>query len=208
MTRKDVDTVHRAWSGRTGEYSPRYYAYYGSSEVSERIREALDATLDRGAEILELGCSSGRHLAHLQDHGFRNLTGIDLNEAAFDVMERFYPDLAAEGTFYRDTIENVLTTFADDRFDAVYSVETLQHIHPDHEWAFEEIARITDTLLITVEVEGGGRDPPMNGVNYVREDVPLYYRDWNRIFTPLGFDQTAQWSIKRDTGRVFRSLGE
>ncbi len=206
MTRKDAEAVHRAWAERTGEYSPGYYAYYGSTEVSERIRGALAAALDRDAAVLELGCSSGRHLSHLHDRGFRNLAGIDLNEAAFDVMERSYPDLAADGTFYRDTIETVVSTFADDQFDAVYSVETLQHIHPESEWVFEEIARITDTVLITVEVEADdGSVPGSDGVNFVREDVPLYYRDWGRIFTRLGFEQTDQWTVKKDTGRVFRS---
>lgn len=203
MTRNDVDALHGAWSKLTGEYSPDYYAYYGSSQVSERIRQALESVLDREAAILELGCSSGRHLAHLHEHGFRNLAGIDLNESAFDVMERTYPALAADGNFYQAPIESVVPDFGVDRFDAVFSVETLQHIHPDREWIFEEIARITETVLITVEVESDGSED----VNYVREDVPLYYRDWGRIFTQLGFDQTERWTVKKDTGRVFLADG-
>ncbi len=51
--------------------------------------------------------------------------------------------------------------------------------------AFEELARIVDDLLITVENEGG--DP--GEVNYVDDNVPLYYRDWNAVFTDCGLTE-------------------
>ena len=201
----DSNEVRRQWAERSGEYSPEYYAYYGPDERSESVLDLLDRFVHRDARILELGCSSGRHLSHLRDHGFEDLAGIEVNGDAFDVMEDAYPDLAADGTFYVDAIEDVVRDFDDGAFDAVYSVETLQHIHPDAEWVFEELARITDDLVVTVENEGG--DDSESGdpeVNYVREDVPLYYRDWNRVFTDLGLVEVAAESRKRDTVRAFR----
>lgn len=212
----DVDPNHvrREWAERTGEYSPEYYAYYGPDETSETIRRLLDRYVGRDASVLELGCSSGRHLSHLRDHGYENLAGIEVNVDAFDVMEEHYPDLAADGTFYRDAIETVVDDFEDGQFDVVYSVETLQHLHPDVEWVFEELVRITDELLVTVEIEGerdseGGdarnvSDEKGNDVNYVDEGVPLYYRDWNRVFTELGLVEIGRSSTERDTVRVFR----
>lgn len=203
----DSDDVRREWEERSGEYSPEYYAHYGPNETSESIRSALDRFLDRDAAVLELGCSSGRHLAHLYEHGFENLTGIDINDDAFDVMRDAYPALAAHGTFYHGAIEDVIADFDDGRFDATYSVETLQHLHPDTEWVFEELARITDGLLITAENEGeNGRRPPTEpDVNYIRDDLPLYYRNWNRVFTELGFEEVDVESGERDTVRTFRS---
>ena len=156
--------------------------------------------------MLELGCSSGRHLAHLHDQGFTDLHGVELNADAFDVMAEHYPDLAAAGTFHATAIEDIVEEFETDAFDAVYSVETLQHVHPDASWVFAELARITGGLLVIVENEGDvARDGP--GVNYVNDDVPLYYRDWHRVFSDLGLEQVAVESLDRDTARAFRHPG-
>lgn len=207
----DSNDVRQKWEGRSGEYSPAYYAHYGSDETSESIRALLDEHVGRDASVLELGCSSGRHLAHLLDEGFESLAGIELNDDAFDVMAEQYPDLRESGTFYETAIEAVIGDFEDGQFDAVYSVQTLQHVHPDAAWVFAEIARVTDTLLVTVEIESEAEDADRiernedPDVNYVRDEFPLYYRNWREIFEPLGFEQVDQRSGKRDTLRAFRS---
>lgn len=200
----DADAVHRAWHDRTGAYSPDYYAHYGPNETSERVRERLDAAVGRDAVVLELGCSAGRHLAHLYDHGYRDLWGVDINGNAGTVMRQAYPALADVGTFAFDAIEDVITGFDDRQFDAVYSVETLQHLHHDHEWVFDEVARVADELLVTVEVEADGDPPPEPAVKYVDGDFPLYRRDWGRVFTALGFEEVESLAAGRDTMRVFR----
>ncbi len=203
----DSTEVRHQWETRSGAYSPEYYAHYGPDGASETVCDVLERFVDPDGPILELGCSSGRHLSYLYDNGFEDLAGIELNGDAFDVMAETYPGLAAAGTFHHAAIEDVVGGFEDGCFDAVYSVETLQHIHPDAEWVFEELARITDGLIVTVENENdgeltGGTDGDMN---YVTEDVPLYYRDWNRVFTDLGFAELEATVGDRDTVRVFRS---
>ncbi|CCQ36268.1 probable S-adenosylmethionine-dependent methyltransferase [Natronomonas moolapensis 8.8.11] len=202
----DSDEVKKQWETRSGEYSPAYYAHHGPDETSETLREIFERFLDADAAILELGCGSGRHLAHLHEHGFERLSGIDLNGDSFDVMAETYPGLASAGTFHHGAIEAVVEGFEDGRFDAVYSVETLQHIHPDVEWVFEEIARITGDVLVTVENEGEAdiaRSAPTE-VNYVTDDVPLYYRNWRHVFDRLGFVEVDAERGKRDTLRAFR----
>ena len=225
----DSNAVRQGWARRTGEYSPRYYAYYGPNETSELVRARLDDAVGPDAAVLEVGCSSGRHLAHLHEHGYSDLHGVEINEDAFAVMAETYPDLAAQGNFYADAVQNVVSDFDDGRFDAVVSVETLQHIHPDDAWVFAELVRITGDLLVTVEIEGemdeeddeddreptrgddrepgredeGERDAD-DGVNYVNDEFPLYYRDWNRVFTDLGLVEVGSQSIGTDTLRAFR----
>ncbi|MFB6361820.1 MAG: class I SAM-dependent methyltransferase [Halobacteriales archaeon] len=200
----DAEAVQRAWVNRTGAYSPDYYAHYGSNETSHRLREALDRTVGADASVLELGCSAGRHLAHLYDHGYRDLWGIDINAEAGTVMRQAYPALAEAGNFTFEAIEDVIDTFEPRQFDAVFSVETLQHIHHDHAWVFAEVARITDRLLITVEIEDTDDPGPEPAVKYIDDDFPLYRRDWGSVFTAFGFDQVDSRSVGRDRMRVFR----
>ena len=203
----NADDVRRGWASRATEYSPDYYAYYGPNETSDLVRRTLDRLVGTEAAVLELGCSSGRHLQHLHEHGFEDLHGVDINDDAFDVMADEYPALAAEGTFHHGAIEELVPGFDDGQFDAVFSVETLQHVHEDVEWVFEDVARITADALVTVECEepvngeGDGREA---GVNYVNGDIPLYYRDWTATFTEFGLSEVEARPFGRDTFRVFR----
>lgn len=211
------------WAERSDKFSPAYYAELGPNKVSRSLVTVLDHCVDREAAVLEVGCSSGRHLAHLHEHGYENLTGVDVNDDAFDVMADHFPTLAAEGTFHAGAIEDVLPEFADDAFDVVYSVETLQHIHPDDDWVFEELARVTGDLLVTTENEGDpngdearedwarddtrGDGRQVDGaerVNYVNGEFPLYYRNWEQVFGALGLEQIRAKPGTRDTIRVFR----
>jgi len=202
----DPEETRRSWAERSGEFSPTYYAEIGPNEVSETLADVLSYYADESAAVLEVGCSSGRHLAHLLDSGFGNLTGVDINDESFDVMAEYYPELAETGTFHTGALEEVVPGFDDGQFDVVYSVETLQHVHPEDEWVFEELVRVTGDLLVTAENEGNSpeRGRPGNDVSCVRDDFPLYYRDWETVFSELGLAQLLCEPGKRDTVRVFR----
>jgi SAM-dependent methyltransferase len=197
----DSHEVREAWADRSGAYSPTYYAHRGADDTSLTLADLLAEHVGTDAAVCELGCSAGRHLAHLHDAGFTDLTGVELNADSFDVMRDTYPDLADAGTFHHAAIEDVLADLPDDHFDAVYSVETLQHVHPDESWVFGAIARVASTLVVTVENEGEDGD----GVNYVDGEFPLYYRDWADVFTDLGCEQLRVAPGARDTLRAFRT---
>ena len=197
----DSDDVRAAWEDRSGEYSPTYYAHYGPDETSELVRSKIATHCGEDARVLEVGCGVGRHLAVFADAGFTELSGVDVNADALAVLRETYPDLAAVGEFHAATIEAYLEGVETDAFDAVFSVETLQHIHPDETWVFEELARVTSDLLVTVENESGDHGT----VNHVDVGLPLYYRDWRRVFTDLGFEEIESVERKRDTVRVFRA---
>ncbi|KYH25908.1 ubiquinone biosynthesis O-methyltransferase [Halalkalicoccus paucihalophilus] len=201
------DDVRRDWAERSGRFSPAYYAEIGPNEVSETLVDVLTHYVDDTAAILEVGCGSGRHLTHLREHGFEDLTGIDINDESFSVMAEQYPRLAEAGTFHTGAIEDLVPEFDDGAFDVVYSVETLQHIHPDDEWVFAEFARITSDLLVTVENEGNGptRGREDAAVSYVDDEFPLYHRDWKRVFADTGAVQLIREPTARDTIRVFRA---
>jgi SAM-dependent methyltransferase len=203
----DPEENRRTWAERSAEFSPAYYAHIGPNEVSETLVAILEQFVDREAAILEVGCSSGRHLAHLRRAGYDDLTGVDINSDSFDVMAEHYPALAETGTFHTGALEDLLTTFPDDGFDVVYSVETLQHVHPETEWVFEELIRVSSDLVVTAENEGNSprRGRAGNDVSCVHDDVPLYHRDWKQVFTDRGLAQLLCEPGKRDTVRVFRA---
>jgi len=202
----DPEANRRGWAERDGDYSPAYYAEIGPNEVSETLATVLDYYASEDAAILEVGCSSGRHLAHLLDAGFENLTGIDVNADAFDVMAEYYPELAERGTFETGAIEDCLPAFDDDAFDVIYSVETLQHVHPEETWVFDELTRVTGDLLVTAENEGNSpqRGRGETDVSVVNDEFPLFHRNWKQVFTDRGLAQIVHEPTARDTIRVFR----
>ncbi len=205
---QDVDDVRRRWAERSQAYSPTYYAYYGPDERSERLRTIIDDRLDRNASILELGCSSGRHLEHLAANGFRNVSGIDVNDDAFAVMEQQYPDLADTGTFHHGPLESVVPSFDDDQFDVVYSVETLQHLHPSCDWLVDDLDRVTADLLVTAEVEPDDRVQADAVQETDVDGVTLYKRYWDEVITDSGFVEHRSTEFDRVTFREFRSTSQ
>jgi len=202
----DPEDVRQDWADRSGKYSPSYYAEIGPNEVSDTLADILTHYATDDAAILEVGCGSGRHLEHLRRSGFTNLSGIDINAEAFEVMTEHYPTLAERGTFLDGALEDLLPEFGDGAFDVVYTVETLQHVHPEDEWVFDEFARISTDLLITAENEGNSpeRGRGETDVSYVEDDFPLYHRDWKSVFSDRGFAQLLREPTARDTIRVFR----
>lgn len=201
------DDVRRGWAERSGEFSPEYYAQRGADWMTDAVRELLEHYVGHEGRVLEVGCSSGRHLAALHDAGFEDLHGVELNGEALEVMAERYPSLAGAGTFYIDDAGALLPEFEDDAFDAVFTVETLQHIHPDEaDHVFDEVARVTDDLLVTVENEtaraSGDADDPE--ISFVNDEFPLYHRDWQQVFAGRGFAQVVIESGKRDQLRAFR----
>jgi SAM-dependent methyltransferase len=204
----DPESNRRGWAERSGAYSPAYYAELGPNEVSETLAQVFDHYVPEAARVLEVGCGSGRHLEHLRRQGYEELTGVDINPDAVAAMESHYPQLAGTATVHVDALESFLPDQPDDAFDAVYSVETLQHVHPEDEAVFDELARVTGDLLVTAENEGNG---PTRGraseVSYVESDddaFPLYHRDWKGVFADRGAVQLLCEPGARDTVRAFR----
>ena len=202
----DPDEVRDDWAGRSGRYSPRYYADLGPNQVSESLLDVFDHYVEADARICELGCGSGRHLETLRQNGYDRLTGIDINDDSFEVMDDTYPALAERGTFHAGSIEEILPEYEDDAFDVVYSVETLQHIHPDDTWVFDEIVRVSGDLLATAENEGNSPERGRGDAetSCVDGEFPLYHRDWKAVFGERDCAQLIREPTSRDTIRCFR----
>ena len=180
--------VQQIWQTRNGLYSPEYYALLGPNETSEVI---LDAVSDRfrpseAPAILEVGCSSGRHLERLRREGYENLSGVEINPNAATVLEKAYPELEECVDLRIDAIEDVICTFDTDRFDIVFAVETFELVPPASEWVFAEVARITEDTLVSVSSAPDRWDDrrPAEG----QGTYPFFYREYETVFQPHGFE--------------------
>lgn len=135
-----------AWAGSFGaDYTDRnpetpeamdalYYRDFGVTRTA--LCEGFLDGLDRTARVLEVGCNVGTQLRILQRLGFRDLTGVELQDYALRRARILSPDLP----FVRASAYGL--PFGDSEFDLVFTSGLLIHIAPEHlGQAMREIAR-------------------------------------------------------------------
>lgn len=171
------DQLHEYWRNPGGPNDPE--RYLEPIERSQFLMDVVRPYLSPDAPILEIGCNVGRNLAHVFDAGCRELTGIDINADAIALLRSTFPELGSTATLIVAPVEDVIKDLPDGGFDLVYTMAVLEHIHPDSEWIFGEMVRITRSILVTVEDEHG---------------VSAHHtpRDYEAIFSALGARQVAE----------------
>jgi len=172
-----LDEVHKYWKNPPKINLPD--TYYNSRQGLKRsyflenlISNHTDLT--KNSSILEIGCNVGRNLNLLNEKGFSNLQGIEINSDAIKKMKEYFPDLKA--SIINGSAENTIKKIPDQSFDLVYTMAVLVHIHPESEWVFSEIVRITKKYLITIE--------------YERSTASFHFkRNYQKVFENLGLKQ-------------------
>lgn len=120
----------------------------------QRIEAVLAALRDSGAtSVLDLGCGSGAMVKRLiHEPAIRRIAGVDLSAAALDELRADLQDEAPEVGGKVKLVHGSMTeldgTLAD--FDAAISVESIEHVAPDHLSLFERcvFARLRPTTAI------------------------------------------------------------
>lgn len=190
MSAKDVKNY---WANPSdNNNSPASYAIpIGRSKFLAKILNAHIAVKERGRKkILEIGCNVGRNLNYLLSEGYEDLSGVEISPKAIEAMRKEYPDLIKTAKITISPIEDIIKKIKDDVFDVVFTMAVMEHIHPDSEWIFPEIARIVNQYLITIEDE---TSPQAYG---------RYPRNYKNIFEALGLRQ-----IKEINGELIADLG-
>lgn len=178
---KSREELHKYW--RRPQDPGNWPQDYMSGEERSRLLAELACKYCRhDARILEIGCNVGRNLNYLFLTGFKSLEGVEINADAVRLLKKTYPDMAQYATIHNSPVENVIEYFESDVFDLVFTMAVLEHIHPDSEWIFPEMARITKSTLITIEDE--------NDVSW-----GIFPRNYRKIFETLEMKQAESFRL-------------
>lgn len=153
MTERSPTEVWRgefgdAWTDRNAlsveELDERSIEKYGVSK-SQIIAELL-SKVDKGARILDVGTNEGVHLRLLQQLGFNNLYGVDIQDYALQRARQKSQNIE----FVRgDAME---LPFRDESFEIIFTTGVLIHIPPDKiEAAVRELNRCASEYVWGIE---------------------------------------------------------
>ena len=141
---------------RQGEHntdvSPSTYIQVDKS-VPELFKEVM-TYIGKNDPILEIGCNAGRSLNYLYEHGYRNLSGVEIGKEAVELMKTSFPDLYKNSRIIRGDITQVIRDMKTAEFYLVFCHSVLVNIHPRNNYIFKEIARISKKFILTLENEG------------------------------------------------------
>jgi 2-polyprenyl-3-methyl-5-hydroxy-6-metoxy-1,4-benzoquinol methylase len=189
--------LHDFW--RDPDPANRAERYLDAAERSKFLVELVARHEAAPSKVLEVGCNVGRNLDYLYRAGY-HVAGIEISQTAVSVLRATFPEMAADATIYNAPVEEVIRTLPTEGYDVVFTMAVLEHIHPDSEWIFAEMARIS-RVVVTIEDE----------VNTTLRHFP---RPYGEIFTALGLEQVESVHCSAVDGlgdafwaRVFRRAG-
>lgn len=154
-------------------------SYLRGEEKSKFLVEIVKKYSTSNAKILEIGCNVGRNLNYLFLNGFKNLEGIEISDEAVQLLKHTYPEMERHTKIHNAAVEEIIREFRDYEFDIVFTMAVLEHVHPDSEWIFSEIVRITNHILVTIEDEYAA-------------SWRAFPRNYKRVFTHLGMKQIEE----------------
>jgi pseudaminic acid biosynthesis-associated methylase len=133
--------------------------------------------LDREAKILEVGCNIGLQLVNLQEMGFKNLYGIELQPHAVELAKQRTKGMSIiQATAYD-------IPFKDGYFDMVFTNRVLIHMNPQEiDKALKEIVRCSNKLIYGSEYYA---DEITEIKNYHGQNNIAWKRDFAKLYQDL-----------------------
>lgn len=144
------NNIHNFWKNPDPSNFP--IQYLTGEERSEFLLGLIKKYAKPNSRILEIGCNVGRNLNYLYTHGFKDLTGVEINKEAVDLLKSHYK---LPIKVYNEAIEDRIKKLR--KYDIIFSMAVFEHIHTDSDWIFPEIQKRAK-ILITIEDENSKTD--------------------------------------------------
>ena len=172
----------REWTGAFGqEYTDRnllspeaHDALYGYDFGISRkqLNQIFLQGVPKDARILEVGCNIGNQLILLQQMGYRNLFGIEVQPYALELARSRTRNIGlSQGSVFRIPESRP--------FDLVFTSRVLIHISiEDLDAAMDEIYRCAGTYVWGIEYYS----PRVTEVNYRNRKGLLWKTDYSRLY--------------------------
>ena len=123
---------------------------------SQTIINMLSPFVRKEDSILEIGCNLGRNLNHLWQSGYKKLRGMEISERAVERLRVGYPSLSGI-TIDVGPAEVSIQELGDRSVDVVFTMATLEQLHPDSGYLFKEIGRVARKYVLAIEPRDGHR---------------------------------------------------
>jgi pseudaminic acid biosynthesis-associated methylase len=144
---------------------------YGTARTD--INETFLNDIPKDSKFLEVGCNTGNQLLLLQQMGYSNLSGVELQPYAFEIaMSRLPGASIKQGSA-------MALPYANNFFDVVLTSGVLIHIAPaDLDRVMDEVYRCSRTYIWGVEYYA----PDPTEVNYRGHGQLLWKMDYARRY--------------------------
>jgi 2-polyprenyl-3-methyl-5-hydroxy-6-metoxy-1,4-benzoquinol methylase len=161
LNKKNSSEILKYWQNpNDGNNNPLQYlgkGYFQNPRAIERSKNLIEIIESFGIQnpsILEIGCNVGRNLNALNLAGFKNLSAIEINQNAIDLMNEHFPETHKITNISVGPAQEILKKFENKKFDIVYSMAVLQHIpNEDIKNVTQEISRVCGNYLVSYETE-------------------------------------------------------
>jgi pseudaminic acid biosynthesis-associated methylase len=175
------------WKSRFGEdYTNRNVydnagldeAYISDLNISRtKMNQEFIGDLDREIKILEVGCNIGVQLVNLQEVGFKNLFGIELQPHAVELSKQKTKGInIISGTAYD-------IPFKDEYFRMVFTSRVLIHMNPNEIYkALREIVRCSNDYIYGNEYYANELTEVKN---YRGQNNVLFKRNFVKLYQDL-----------------------
>jgi len=167
------------WAGGFGDeyterehYTPRQFdAIWETAVGTPRSKMYKDfiGSLDRNIKILEVGANYGLQLQLLQEMGFKNLYGLEINKSAIELAHKDVHDIYI---MQGDALD---LPFKDNSFDLVFTSCFLIHIAPaNRKQVMSEIRRVSKQYVLGYEF-------------FAKEETEINYRGNTNVLWKTDF---------------------
>lgn len=138
------------------------------------INEEFIGNVNRESKILEVGCNIGMMLVNLQEMGFKNLHGLEIQPKAIESAKQRTNNIEyTEGSAYN-------LPYEDNEFDMIFSCHVLIHLPPDRiVKALKEMVRCCRKLIYCEEYYA---DEVTEIKNYHGMNNIVWKRNFEKLF--------------------------